>query len=173
MLQEVVRVGTATAGQISGYDVAGKTGTARKPNTNGPGYQNGAYISTFAGFVPAGNPQLTAIVILDQPTPIYGGLVAAPVFADIARYALQEMDIPPVPQGPDREGVPFADPSASAAADESDAGTTAAEANAATANANKGQSTTSTTTPAATDPKSTTSTTTSVGNTALSPTGSQ
>lgn len=168
MLQEVVRVGTATSAQISGYDVAGKTGTARKPKTNGSGYQDGAYISTFAGFVPAGNPQLTAIVILDQPTPIYGGLVAAPVFADVARYALQEMDIAPVPQSPDREGVPFADPSASAASGESDVGTTAAQANAETANANKGSAITSTTAPSATDPKQSTSTTTPAGKSVLS-----
>lgn len=155
MLQEVVRVGTATAGQIEGYDVAGKTGTARKPNEKGTGYQDGAYVSSFAGFAPAGKPKFTAIVILDQPTPIYGGLVAAPVYADITRYALQEYGIDPAPQGEDRFGVPFASKAASSAADESgavSAGTTADQANKVTSNANGGKPSkgTTSTTPATT-----------------------
>jgi len=148
MLQEVVRVGTATAAQIDGYSVAGKTGTARKPRSNGPGYEVGAYISSFAGFVPAPNPSLTAMVLLDQPTPIFGGLVAAPVFSDISRYALQEYGILPVVAGADRFDVPHASPTASSAADESDAkpGITAADALAATANANKVSDSSSTST---------------------------
>lgn len=150
MLQEVVRVGTATAARIDGYDVAGKTGTARKPNSAGTGYQDGAYVSSFAGFAPAGKPKFTAIVILDQPTPIYGGLVAAPVYADITRYALQEFGVHPAPQGEDRHGVPLASKTASSAADESaaaPAGTTADVANSLTANANgKSKKPTTTTT---------------------------
>jgi cell division protein FtsI (penicillin-binding protein 3) len=163
MLQEVVRVGTATSAKIEGYDVAGKTGTARKPNAAGTGYQNGAYISSFAGFAPAGKPKFTAIVILDEPTPIYGGLVAAPVYADITRYALQEYGIDPAPQPADRRGVPVASASASSAADESSAapaGTTANDAKQLTANAN-GKSTskaTTTTTPPARKPSNTSTT---------------
>ncbi len=95
MLGEVVRIGTGTLAAVDGYKVAGKTGTARKPLVGERGYQEGAYVSSFAGFVPAERPQLTAMVILDQPTPIFGGLVAAPVFADLARYALRELRIPP------------------------------------------------------------------------------
>ncbi len=95
MLTEVVRVGTGTLAAVDGYTVAGKTGTARKPLVGQKGYEEGAYVSSFAGFVPAEKPQLTAMVILDQPTPIFGGLVAAPVFADLARYALRELRIPP------------------------------------------------------------------------------
>jgi cell division protein FtsI (penicillin-binding protein 3) len=165
MLQEVVRVGTATSAQIDGYDVAGKTGTARKPNAAGTGYQDGAYISSFAGFAPAGKPKFTAIVILDEPTPIYGGLVAAPVYADITRYALQEFGIDPAPQSEDRRGVPVASSTASSAADESSAapaGTTAQDAKEVTANANgksTSKSTSSTSTPAARKPSTSTSTT--------------
>ncbi|MEY2474905.1 MAG: hypothetical protein QOG87_220, partial [Actinomycetota bacterium] len=59
------------------------------------GYKAGAYVSSFAGFVPAEKPALTAIVVLDEPTPIFGGLVAAPRFAQIAEYALRELRIPP------------------------------------------------------------------------------
>jgi len=95
MLTEVVRVGTGTLAAVDGYTVAGKTGTARKPLVGQKGYEEGAYVSSFAGFVPAEKPQLTAMVILDQPAPIFGGLVAAPVFADLARYALRELRIPP------------------------------------------------------------------------------
>jgi membrane peptidoglycan carboxypeptidase len=95
MLTEVVRIGTGTLAAVDGYTVAGKTGTARKPLVGKRGYEDGAYVSSFAGFVPAEDPRITALVVLDQPTPIYGGLVAAPVFADLARYALRELKIPP------------------------------------------------------------------------------
>lgn len=97
MLSEVVRVGTGKAATVNGYSVAGKTGTARKPLPGGTGYKAGAYMSSFAGFVPAEKPAFTIMVILDEPTPIYGGLVAAPVFAELAGYALREFRVPPPP----------------------------------------------------------------------------
>jgi cell division protein FtsI (penicillin-binding protein 3) len=111
MLAEVVRVGTATRAHIEGYTVAGKTGTARKPLEGQRGYKTGAYVSSFAGFVPAERPELSAIVILDEPTPIFGGLVAAPVFAQIAQYGLREFRIPP-PDVPLAAAVPASDPKA-------------------------------------------------------------
>lgn len=98
MLNEVTRVGTGTRARIDGYTVAGKTGTARKPKVGGVGYQDGAYVSTFVGFAPAEKPMFTTIVILDQPTPIYGGLVCAPVFADIMKYALGAYHVTPPEQ---------------------------------------------------------------------------
>jgi cell division protein FtsI (penicillin-binding protein 3) len=97
MLNEVVRVGTGTLAAIDGYTVAGKTGTARKPREGARGYLEGAYVASFAGFVPAERPAFTAIVLLDEPTPIYGGLVAAPVFADVSGYALRHFRVPPPP----------------------------------------------------------------------------
>ena len=97
MLNEVVRVGTAKLAAIDGYTVAGKTGTARKTVEGIKGYKAGAYYSSFAGFVPSQKPAFTALVVLDEPTPIYGGLVSAPVFAEIARYALREFRVPPPP----------------------------------------------------------------------------
>ena len=120
MLGEVVRVGTAKLAAIDGYTVAGKTGTARKPMEGGRGYKQGAYVSTFAGFVPAEHPALTAIVVLDEPTPIYGGLVSAPVFAEIARYALREFRVPPPPANTTIAHVPAADPAAANASGEAD-----------------------------------------------------
>ncbi len=99
MLVNVVHEGTGTRGGITGYNVAGKTGTARKPMKTG-GYEDGAghyhYVATFAGFVPAEKPALSVIVVIDEPTgDIYGGSVAAPVFADIAQYGLRLFHIPP------------------------------------------------------------------------------
>ena len=95
MLTQVVTRGTGKAARIDGYSVAGKTGTARKPLEGGKGYKEGAYVSTFVGFVPAEAPRFSAIVVLDEPTPIYGGLGSAPVFAELARYGLRLFRVPP------------------------------------------------------------------------------
>lgn len=96
MMANVVEVGTGLNAQIQGYTVAGKTGTARKPDLSKGGYEGGAYISSFAGFVPAERPQLSAIVVMDEPRPVYyAGIVAAPVFASVTKYALQRLRIPP------------------------------------------------------------------------------
>jgi cell division protein FtsI (penicillin-binding protein 3) len=99
MMAEAVATGTGTTAQIDGYEVAGKTGTARKPQPGG-GYTDEAgryhYVSTFAGFIPAGDPKLSIIVVIDEPTGSpYAAEVAAPAFAEIGRYALRQMRIPP------------------------------------------------------------------------------
>ena len=87
MLKDVVANGTGTKAQIAGYDVAGKTGTARKPPYDKPPYK---YVASFAGFAPADSPRLSAIVVLDEPQNDYfGGSVAAPVFSRIMEYALR------------------------------------------------------------------------------------
>ena len=57
----------------------------------------GAYMASFVGFAPAVNPTLSMIVVLDRPTPIFGGTVAAPVFSQIMSYALHRYDIPTTP----------------------------------------------------------------------------
>ncbi len=94
MLEAVVATGTGTSAAIDGYTVAGKTGTAQIPDPNHLGYIPGAYVGSFAGFAPAEHPVLSAIVVLDHPTPIYGGAVAAPVFSTIMAYALHHYGIP-------------------------------------------------------------------------------
>ncbi len=94
MLESVVASGTGTSAAIDGYTVAGKTGTAQIPDPNHLGYIPGAYVGTFAGFAPAEHPVLSAVVVLDHPTPIYGGAVAAPVFSTIMAYALHHYGIP-------------------------------------------------------------------------------
>jgi cell division protein FtsI (penicillin-binding protein 3) len=92
MLAAVVSGGTGTKAQIVGYQVAGKTGTARKPPYDEPPYR---YVASFAGFAPASSPRLAAIVVLDEPVNNYsGGQVAAPVFARIMQYALAVEQVP-------------------------------------------------------------------------------
>jgi cell division protein FtsI (penicillin-binding protein 3) len=94
MLESVVTTGTGVEAAIDGYTVAGKTGTAQIPDSTHGGYIPGAFVGSFAGFAPAENPVLSAIVVLNNPTPIYGGSVAAPVFSTIVQYALQHYGIP-------------------------------------------------------------------------------
>jgi cell division protein FtsI (penicillin-binding protein 3) len=94
MLEAVVNTGTGVNAAIDGYTVAGKTGTAQIPDANQLGYVPGAFVGSFAGFAPAENPVLSAVVVLNHPTPIYGGSVAAPVFSTIVQYALQHYGVP-------------------------------------------------------------------------------
>jgi cell division protein FtsI (penicillin-binding protein 3) len=95
MLREVVEEGSGTAAQVPGYRIAGKTGTAAKPDGAG-GYSTSAYVASFVGFVPAKHPSLVILVTVDEPRgAIWGGVVAAPAFAEIAKFALQYLEIPP------------------------------------------------------------------------------
>ncbi len=90
MLQKVVDEGTGVKAQIPGYPVAGKTGTARKAP-----YDTGEYNASFAGFAPAGDPRLAAIVVMDSPQgSIFGADAAAPVFQQIMRFALTYERVP-------------------------------------------------------------------------------
>jgi cell division protein FtsI/penicillin-binding protein 2 len=95
MLKGVVSdTGTAASAEIRGYSVAGKTGTAQKPGPHG--YEAGKYVATFVGMVPASNPRLVVLVSVDEPTrAIFGGVVAAPAFAQIAAFDLQYLEVPP------------------------------------------------------------------------------
>jgi cell division protein FtsI (penicillin-binding protein 3) len=97
MLEQVVSTGTGTSATVPGYTVAGKTGTAQIPTQGQDSYVTGAYMASFVGFAPAVNPTLSIIVVLDRPTPIFGGTVAAPVFSQIMSYALHRYDIPTTP----------------------------------------------------------------------------
>jgi cell division protein FtsI (penicillin-binding protein 3) len=97
MLEQVVNQGTGTGAAVPGYTVAGKTGTAQIPTQGQDSYVPGAYMATFVGFAPAANPTLSMIVVLDRPTPIFGGTVSAPVFSQIMSYALHRYDIPTTP----------------------------------------------------------------------------
>jgi cell division protein FtsI/penicillin-binding protein 2 len=95
MLQNVVAEGTGTLAAVPGYSVAGKTGTAEKPDGHG-GYSSSRYVASFVGIVPATRPQLVILVSVDEPQgAIFGGVVAAPAFRAIARFDLQYLEVPP------------------------------------------------------------------------------
>jgi len=110
MMEQVVQDGTAVTAGVPGYTVAGKTGTAQIPDPVHGGYIPGAYEATFAGFAPAEDPALSAIVVLERPSPIYGGIVAAPVFSQIMRYALHRYGIATSPGGGSTGGTPLTVP---------------------------------------------------------------
>jgi cell division protein FtsI (penicillin-binding protein 3) len=86
--------GTAQKAAITGYHVAGKTGTAR--TASGGGYSR-KYVSVFAGIVPMDRPKFAMVVVINQPSSgaYYGGLVSAPVFHNVMEGALRLMDVPP------------------------------------------------------------------------------
>ena len=106
MLQQVVNQGTGTSAAVPGYTVAGKTGTAQIPTAGHDSYVPGAYMASFVGYAPAANPTLSMIVVLNRPTPIFGGTVAAPVFSQIMSYALHRYDIPTTPGAPAPAATP-------------------------------------------------------------------
>jgi cell division protein FtsI (penicillin-binding protein 3) len=85
--------GTGRNANVSGYTVAGKTGTAQMADEHG--YLDDSYMASFAGYVPAKNPRLVIVVQLVEPRgSIYGGTVAAPVFSNIARQSLAYLGVP-------------------------------------------------------------------------------
>ncbi len=94
MLIGVVATGTAPCASVRGYEVAGKTGTARKVGADGR-YLEGVNVASFVGFAPARAPRLAAIVVLDEPAGRYGGTTAAPVFAEIMQFALRQERVVP------------------------------------------------------------------------------
>jgi cell division protein FtsI (penicillin-binding protein 3) len=96
MLTDVVRDGTGTSAKVSGYEVAGKTGTAQKPRPGGLGYMKGVYVSSFAGFLPAGAPKILIVVTIDSPrSGLFGGTVAAPAFSRLASFCVAHLRIAP------------------------------------------------------------------------------
>jgi cell division protein FtsI (penicillin-binding protein 3) len=106
ILEGVVREGgTGTKAALDDWTVAGKTGTAQVPNPHGGGYLPGAYVASFMGYAPAEDPRVVVAVVLDRPAKgIYGGTVAAPVFREVAGYALRHMEVPPSLGGGDASG---------------------------------------------------------------------
>ncbi len=101
MLERVVLQGTGKPAAITGYRVAGKTGTAEKA-VGSRGYIPNKHVAGFVGFAPFDRPALVCAVILDEPWPLYhGGEVAAPVFAAIVRRTLLYLGVRPERVPPD------------------------------------------------------------------------
>ena len=96
MASVVKKGGTGTRAYLPGYDVCGKTGTAQKAKPYAKGYSDTAYTALFVGFAPQKNPELTALVIVDEPQKShYGGTVAAPAVKTILRKTFNYLNIPP------------------------------------------------------------------------------
>jgi cell division protein FtsI (penicillin-binding protein 3) len=104
MEQVVEKGGTATRAAVTGYRVSGKTGTAWKSTAGG--YSTDKYMAVFAGLVPASQPRIATVVVIDEPSgdQHQGGTVAAPVFSNVMSGALRLLDVPP----DDLQNVPAA-----------------------------------------------------------------
>jgi cell division protein FtsI/penicillin-binding protein 2 len=88
--------GTGSLAEVKGFQVAGKTGTAKKFDATTGEYSDHLYTASFVGYAPADNPQLLVAVVVDEPTgSYYGGDVAAPAFERIAEFSLQTLRITP------------------------------------------------------------------------------
>lgn len=97
--------GTAPMASLEGFEVAGKTGTSQKPDPVHGGYSSRKRVASFIGFVPADDPRLVLLVVVDEPEgSVYGGIVAAPAFRNIARGALRHQGI--VPDQPETLPMP-------------------------------------------------------------------
>ena len=102
MLSGVVTEGTGQSAAIDGFKVAGKTGTAWKVFTDANGKTgygetgNRRYVATFAGYVPADDPEISMVIVVDEPQgAFYASAVAAPVFSKVGHYALRILAVPP------------------------------------------------------------------------------
>ena len=111
MLRRVVVEGTASLGEVPGYEVAGKTGTADKPKASG-GYYEDKVVNTFAAVFPASNPQYVLIVTLDEPLDTTmsedrrtAGWTAVPVAAEIIRRVAPLMGLRPKLEPPAPDAV--------------------------------------------------------------------
>jgi cell division protein FtsI (penicillin-binding protein 3) len=96
MSRVVEHDGTGSKAWLYDYDVAGKTGTAQKPDNIAGGYAEDRWIASFFGLAPAKKPRIAILVMVDEPQgQYYGGVVAAPVFAKVASWTLQYLGVPP------------------------------------------------------------------------------
>jgi cell division protein FtsI (penicillin-binding protein 3) len=97
ILEKVVsEEGTGSLAAIKGYRVAGKTGTSQKVDPRTRTYSHVHYVTLFVGFVPANNPKLTMLIMVDEPQgKKYGGLVAAPVFREVGAWSLNHFQVTP------------------------------------------------------------------------------
>lgn len=106
MLEQVVSSGGGSKASVKGYRIAGKTGTAEKLRDDGSGYLAGHYIASFCGFAPVEDPQITILIIIDDPVGVYyGGQIAAPIAGQIFEQVLRYMNIKPSSNNLDLQGM--------------------------------------------------------------------
>lgn len=95
ILKGVVERGTGVMAQVKGYKVAGKTGTAQKIDPATRKYSSSKYVASFVGYLPADDPEITVLVIVDEPKGLYwGGSICAPVFGRVAAEVMRYLNIP-------------------------------------------------------------------------------
>jgi len=95
LLKAVVEKGTGKSAKVPGYDTGGKTGTAQKYDAEIKSYSKKRYIASFCGMIPALNPEIVILVVLDEPKgEYYASAVAAPVFSRIAKRTAEYLEIP-------------------------------------------------------------------------------
>jgi cell division protein FtsI/penicillin-binding protein 2 len=96
MLVSVVENGHGKRAGVPGYYIAGKTGTAQVPKTDGTGYEENVNIGSFAGFGPVEDPRFAMVVRIDHPRDVeWAESSAAPLFGEIASFLLQYLEVPP------------------------------------------------------------------------------
>jgi cell division protein FtsI/penicillin-binding protein 2 len=111
MLVSVVENGHGKRASVPGYWVAGKTGTAQVPRTDGLGYQKDVSIGSFAGYAPASDPRFVMLIKIDHPRDVeWAESSAAPLFGDMAKFLLTYLKVPPerpiVPAKPSTPTLP-------------------------------------------------------------------
>lgn len=106
MMEKTVLEGTGKKAQVSGYRIAGKTGTAQKIDPETGAYSETDYIANFVGFAPVNDPAIVVVIAIDSPKGVHtGGMIAAPVFPHLARQTLRFLDVPPeLPVEPKQPG---------------------------------------------------------------------
>lgn len=95
MLVSVVKNGHAKRAAIDGYHIAGKTGTAQVPKTNGAGYDEEKHKDTFVGMFPATDPQIVMLIKIDLPSTSAAASTTTPAFHDLADFLVEYYQIPP------------------------------------------------------------------------------
>lgn len=114
LLEKVVSEGGGKRAAVKGYRFAGKTGTAEKLRESGGGYEAGHYIASFVGFGPVEDPQVAALIVLDDPAgSYYGGEIAAPIFSEIMTQVMRYLTIRPQ-QAAEPAAAPASQPVAAA-----------------------------------------------------------
>ncbi|NLX05494.1 MAG: penicillin-binding protein 2 [Phycisphaerae bacterium] len=110
ILARVIAEGTGKRGNVPGYQVFGKTGTAQVARSDGRGYKPRAYVASFLGGAPAPAPKLVCLVSIREPDPRvghFGGTVAAPAVKEILEKTVKYLNIPPVETGEPAEAIPI------------------------------------------------------------------
>ncbi len=101
ILTSVVAEGTGQKARVTGYPVAGKTGTAQKADPVTHLYSRKPGVLSFVGYVPSNDPRLVILALLDEPkTVVWGSEAAAPIFAAVAAPALRHLDVAPTDGAP-------------------------------------------------------------------------